>query len=105
MITYADSDWAGSKGDHKSTYGYVFFLGSNVICCNSKKQKSVVLSSLEAEYITATDATCEAIWLRRLLSDLQQVLKEPTIVYCDNMSTIAMTKNHVFHSRTKHIEL
>ncbi|XAR65337.1 RNA-directed DNA polymerase [Bertholletia excelsa] len=47
----------------------------------------------------------KAIWLRRLLVDLQQVQKQPTIVYCDNMSAILMTKNPIFHSRTKHIEL
>ena len=65
----------------------------------------VALSSAEAEYIAATDAACEAIWLRRLLSDLQQKIEEPTVICCDNMSAIAMTKNPVFHARTKHIEL
>ena len=76
-----------------------------MIAWSSKKQKTVALSSAEAEYIAATDAACEAIWLRRLLSDLQQKIEEPTVICCDNMSTIAMTKNLVFHARTKHIEL
>ena len=70
-----------------------------------RSEKTVTLSSAEAEYIAATDAVCEAIWLRRLLSDLQQKIKEPTVICCDNMSAIAMTKNPVFHARTKHIEL
>lgn len=105
LIGYSDSDWGGSLDDRKSTSGYLFCLGTNVVSWSSKKQKTVALSSAEAEYIAVTDATCEAIWLRRLLADLKQVQKQPTVIYCDNMSTIAMTKNPVFHSRTKHIEL
>ena len=76
-----------------------------MIAWSSKKQKTVALSSTEAEYIAATNAACEAIWLRRLLSDLQQKIEEPIVICYDNMSTIAMTKNPVFHARTKHIEL
>ena len=76
----------------KAMSGYIFCLGSNVIVWSSKKQKTVTLSSAEAEYIAATDAVCEAIWLRRLLSDLQQKIEEPTVICCDNMSAIAMTK-------------
>ncbi|CAL1410164.1 unnamed protein product [Linum trigynum] len=65
----------------------------------------MALSSAEAEYIAATDAACEAVWLKRLISDLQQNENGPTIIHCDNMSAIAMTKNPVFHARSKHIEL
>lgn len=105
LIGYTDSDWAGSVDDRKSTSGYIFCLGTKVITWSSKKQNTVALSSAEAEYISATSAACEAVWLRRILADLQQVQKSPTIIYCDNMSAIAMTKNPVFHSRSKHIEL
>ena len=72
LVGFTDNDWAGSLDDRKSTSGYIFCLGSNVISWSSKKQKMVALSSAEAEYIAATDAACEAIWLRRLLSDLQK---------------------------------
>ena len=72
LVGFTDDDWAGSLDDRKSTSGYIFCLGSNVISWSSKKQKMVALSSAEAEYIAATDAACEAIWLRRLLSDLQK---------------------------------
>ena len=105
LIGYTDSDWAGSIDDRKSTSGYVFCLGSNVIAWSSKKQKTIALSSAEAEYIAATDATCEAVWLRRILSDMEHIEEGPTVIYCDNMSAIAMSKNPVFHGRTKHIEL
>ena len=105
LVGFTDSDWAGSLDDRKSTSGYIFCLGSNAISWSSKKQKSVALSSAEAEYIAATDSACEAVWLRRILKDLQFDQEESTKIFCDNMSAIAMTKNPVFHARSKHIEL
>ncbi|KAF7130877.1 hypothetical protein RHSIM_Rhsim10G0166500 [Rhododendron simsii] len=105
LIGYTDSDWAGSIDDRKSTFGQVFCLGTKIISWSSKKQRTIALSSAEAEYIAATDAACEAIWLRRILSDMEHKEEGPTVIYCDNMSAIAMSKNSVFHGRTKHIEL
>ena len=105
LIGYTDSDWAGSLNDRKSTSGYIFCLGSNPISWSSRKQRSVALSSSEAEYVASSEATCEAIWLRRILSDMLQDISKPTMILCDNMSAIAMTKNPVFHARSKHIEI
>ncbi|CAN0920234.1 Retrovirus-related Pol polyprotein from transposon TNT 1-94 [Linum grandiflorum] len=61
LTGYTDSDWAGSLDDRKSTSGYIFCLGTKPISWSSKKQKTVALSSAEAEYIAATDAACEAV--------------------------------------------
>ncbi|XP_047326610.1 uncharacterized mitochondrial protein AtMg00810-like [Impatiens glandulifera] len=105
LVGYTDSDWAGSIDDRKSTSGYIFCLGSNVISWSSRKQKFVALSSAEAEYIACIDAACEAVWLQRILKDMKFEQCEPTIIHCDNMSSIAMTKNPIFHARSKHIEL
>ncbi|KAK9669245.1 hypothetical protein RND81_13G119000 [Saponaria officinalis] len=105
LTGFTDSDWAGSIDDRKSTSGYVFQLGSKAISWSSKKQATVALSSAEAEYVAATSAACEAIWLRRILSDLQQDPTDSTTILFDNMSAIAMTKNQVFHSSSKHIEI
>lgn len=60
-----------STDDRKSTSGYVFQLGTKAISWSSKKQATVALSSTEAEYVAATSAACEAVWLRRILDDLQ----------------------------------
>ena len=57
------------------------------------------------EYIAATSTTCEAIWLKRILGDLKEDQKDATIIHWDNMSTIVISKNPVFHSRTKHIDI
>jgi hypothetical protein len=65
----------------------------------------VALSSTEVEYIAVTMAACHIIWLRRILSDLKEPQEEPTELFCDNKSTIAVTKNPVHQGRTKHIEM
>lgn len=65
----------------------------------------MALSSAEAEYMAASSASSQAVWIKRILVDLHLVPEHPTTIYCDNNSTIAMTKNLVFHARTKHIEI
>ena len=67
---YVDSDWAGSAIDRKSTSGCCFIMGSGVISWFSRKQSCVALSTDEAEYVAACSASCEAVWLRKLLYDL-----------------------------------
>ena len=105
LIGFCDSDWAGFIDDRKSTSGFIFSLGSGAISWSSKKQASTALSSTETEYIAVASATCQAIWMRRILEDLHQKQEKPTEIFCDSKSAIAMTKNPVFHGRTKHLDL
>ncbi|KAK4408869.1 Retrovirus-related Pol polyprotein from transposon RE1 [Sesamum angolense] len=105
LLGYTDSDWAGSVDDMKSTSGYTFSLGSGIFSWASKKQATVAQSSAEAEYIAAAATSNQAIWLRRILEDIGEKQEEPTTIYCDNKSAIAITKNPVQHSRTKHIDI
>ena len=60
---------------------------------------------VEAEYIATNVAVCQAFWLRRILVVLKEEQVEATTIFCDKMSSIALTKNHVFHGRSKHIEI
>eukprot|EP00253_Pinus_taeda_P002078 PITA_02078 len=101
---YTDSDWAGSVDDRKSTAGYVFNLGSGAVTWTSKKQQAVALSSTEAEYRGAVKASCEAVWLRRMLADMHASQTGPTSLFCDNQGVLKLAKNPVFHERTKHVE-
>ena len=71
----------------------------------SRKQSNVALSITEAEYIAACTASCEAIWLRKLLSGLFNLDLDTTVILCDNQSCIKMTENPVFHDRSKQIEI
>eukprot|EP01018_Ginkgo_biloba_P036228 Gb_41260 [translate_table: standard] len=102
---HTDSNWAGCANTRRSTFGYSFSLGSTAVTWSSKKQSTVALSSTEAEYKAAFAAASEAIWLRKVLDDMGLDQEEATELYCDNQSTIKMAKNHVFHARTKHIEV
>ncbi|KAL0401018.1 UNVERIFIED_CONTAM: hypothetical protein Slati_4131700 [Sesamum latifolium] len=79
----------------KSTLGYIFSLGSGIFSWASKKQAIVAQSSAEAEYIAAAAASNQATWLRRILEDMGEKQEEPTTIYCDNKSAIAISKNSV----------
>ncbi|XP_019265506.1 PREDICTED: uncharacterized protein LOC109243066 [Nicotiana attenuata] len=103
LIGFCDSDWAGSKDDMKNTSGFVFSLGSGVFSWQSKKQEIVVQSLAKAEYISAAIATSQAVWLRRILEDAGENQDNATKLFCDNKSTIAMAKNPIYSSRTRHI--
>jgi len=105
LVGFTDSDWAGCVRDRKSTSGCCFSLGSAAVSWFSRKQRSVALSSAEAEYMAASQATCEALWLRKLLVDLFDQELRPTVIYCDNQSCIQLSENPVFHDRSKHIEI
>ena len=105
LISYTDSDWAGCADDRKNTSSYAHSLGSGVIPWASKKQQTIALSSSKAKYKATASATCQIVWLRRILTNLKEKQDEATIMFCDNKSTITMTKNLVFHGRTKHIEI
>jgi hypothetical protein len=104
LTGYSDSHWAGNMDDRRSTTGYAFSIGSGVVSWSSKKKPTVSLSSTEAEYKALCVATCETIWLRRLLQDVGGERKEPTMIICDNQSSINIAKNPIFHARTKHVE-
>eukprot|EP00253_Pinus_taeda_P035439 PITA_35439 len=70
----------------------------------SKKQPIVALSTIEAEYVVATTTSCQVVWMRRMLRSLGQEQAKGTMIFCENSSTIALSKNLVFHKRTKHID-
>ncbi|CAL9015740.1 unnamed protein product, partial [Prunus brigantina] len=103
LIGYCDSDWSGSQDDMRSTSGYAFSFGSGAFSWASVKQHSVALSTAEAEYVSASEATTQAIWLRFVLEDFGELQTEATPLMVDNTSAIAMTRNPVFHQKTKHI--
>jgi hypothetical protein len=104
LIGYTDADWAGSVTDAKITSRCCFNLGSAMISWQSRKQSSISLSTVEAEFIAACSASCKAIRLRKLLTCLFDLEMRETMILCDNQSCIKMTENPVFHDRSKHIE-
>ncbi|XP_020690111.1 uncharacterized protein LOC110105085 [Dendrobium catenatum] len=105
LRTFSDADWASDPVSRKSTSGFCTFLGDTIVSWTVKKQTTVSRSSTESEYRALASATAETIWIRRLLADFGIKHDSSVDIFCDNMSTIALANNPVFHARTKHIEI
>src|SRR5260370_20073545 len=105
LIGFTDADWAGDLDTCHSTSRYTFLLGGGAISWGSKTQTSPALSSMEAEYVSATCATQEAMWLRQMLSDLGTPQPDSTRIWCDNQSAIALSSNPVSYMHTRHITI
>ena len=105
LYGYTYAYWAGSIADRRSTSGFMFSFGSAAVTWSSKKQPTVALSSTEAKYRGAAVAACEVAWLHTLLGDLGVQVDEQVVIHCDNLSSIQLARNPVFHARTKHIEV
>ena len=114
LVGFSDADWAGCLDTRRSTSGYTFFIGNALVSWSSRKQATVAKSSTEAEYVALSGATQEAIWLRRLVSDVPSqnpsatVINDenlPTLINEDNQGAIDLSKNAKHHERTKHIDI
>nr|GEY42159.1 retrotransposon protein, putative, Ty1-copia subclass [Tanacetum cinerariifolium] len=99
---FVDSDYAKDPNKVRSITGYEFLVHGCVVSWKETLQHVVAFSTTEAEYIALTEAMKEAIWLRGLLEELGAELNRVT-VNCDNQGAIHLSRNHVFHERTKHI--
>ncbi|KFY80857.1 hypothetical protein V499_00312 [Pseudogymnoascus sp. VKM F-103] len=107
LVGYVDADHANCHDTRKSTTGFVFLLGGSPVSWCSQRQKTVAVSTTDAEYIAASEASREAIWLRRFINDLKidgcYIPHVP--LYIDNNAALKLTKNPEGHGRTKHIDI
>ena len=101
---FVDVDWAGDLDQIISTSGYLFSLFGGIVSWMSKIQSVVALSTTEAEYIAATHASKEAVWLQILCSSMGLV-QQAIRIDCDSQSAIFLAKNPAYHSKTKHIDV
>lgn len=103
--TYSDADHAGCLDTRRSTSGFLIKMGSGAVSWSAKKQATVADSSTEAEYISASAAGREIIWMRNLLSELGHDVSGPSPLMVDNQSALKVLRNPEHHSRMKHIDI
>ena len=104
LVGFVDAD--GSMGeDRRAISGYAFIINGGAVSWSAKRQEIISLSTTESEYIAATYAAKEALWLRQLIFQLFGIDLTSTTLFCDNQSAIALTKEHQYHARTKHIDV
>ncbi|EOY08066.1 Uncharacterized protein TCM_022381 [Theobroma cacao] len=105
IFGYSDSDWAGCLDTRKSVTGYCIFVGDSLVSWKSKKQSVMARNSAKAECRSMAATCCEIIWLRSLMADFGINHSETVNLYSDSQSAIQISKNHVLHEKTKHIEM
>lgn len=103
LLGYCDISHNVDTDSGRSTTGHVLYFGNPHITLCSQKQGTVVLSSCEVEFMATTAAACQAIWLRGLLGELTWMKEQKVLIRIDNKSTIALSKNSIFHCNNKHI--
>ncbi|CAN6547863.1 unnamed protein product [Malus baccata var. baccata] len=102
---FFDADWAGCSIDRRSTRGFCILVGCSIISWSAKKQPTVARSSTEPEYRSLANITAEIAWICKLLVDIGYKLPFSPQLWCDNVSSISLAKNPIFHAWTKHVEI
>ena len=102
---FGDARDTGNNDKWKSQGGFLIFVGGCLVAWKSKRHRAITLSSMEAEYVEASNAAKEVIWFRRLLSDLGHPQTKPTVMFEDNKACIDFSQNNVMHDRSKHIDI
>jgi transposase len=101
LFGYCDSDFAGDYTTRKSTYGCLYMLNNGCISWKSKRQSTIALSTIEAEFNGLKEATREAIWLKNLLFEIG-IKSGPILIKGDNTGAINLAYNPEYHQRIKH---
>jgi len=104
LTGYADAD-GNMPEDRHTISGYAFLLHGGAVSWTTKRQEIISLSTMESEYVAATYTAKEALWLRSLISQIFDTTLTLTMLFSDNQSAIALTKDHQYHTRTKHIDI
>jgi hypothetical protein len=107
LVGYCDSDYANDPGreGRRSVAGHCFSLGSGMVSWSSKKQKTLADSTCAAEYMAASEAGRELVWLRTLLGELGFGSSLPTPLLCDNSAAVVLCGDQAFHNRVKHLDV
>jgi hypothetical protein len=98
-VEYCDADWVGDLEDRRSTIGFIFIMGGGSISWSNKRQPTIVLSTIEVEYMASTQTTKEAIWMTKFMKELGYMKeKKAMVIRCDNQGAVSLTKNPAQHA-------
>lgn len=104
LVGYGDADGSMAEDRHAIS-GYAFLIDGGAVSWSSKRQEIISLSTTESEYVAATHAMKEALWLRSLVKEILKPIDGPTVLFSDNQSAIALAHDHQYHARSKHIDI
>lgn len=104
LVGYVDADWASNTLDRRSYTGYCFVMAGSAISWESRKQRTVALSSMESEYMAIAEACKEAIYFRSLLCELTGIL-DTVKIFNDSQSAQKLVANYVCNRKSKHIDI
>jgi hypothetical protein len=102
---YVDSDYGGCRDTRRSTSGYIFMMAGGAVAWSSKRQASVALSTVEAEYVAMSRCAQQMMWMQSWLDETEMEYERPGLIKGDNRGAIALTKNTKDHGKVKHIEI
>ncbi|KAJ9504976.1 hypothetical protein QJQ45_013241 [Haematococcus lacustris] len=107
LVGFCDADFAGDTDTRRSTTGYVFMLHGGAVSWSSRRQPTVAVSTTEAEYMAASAASKEALWLRTLVAELAvgSDVVQPVTIMCDNEAAITLIKHPIASAQSKHIDV
>lgn len=105
LIAFSDSSFADCPDTRRSTMGFCTSLGGAVATWSARRQKTVTISSCEAEYIALSETSREILWLRQFLRELNLLNSSPAILLCDNNGSMVLAADPTHHSRSKHIDV
>ena len=111
MHVYADANYGDEReSEHvddkwKSQGGYLVFFANSLVSWRSRRHQARSHSSMESEYMEASEAAKEIRFFRMMLDELGYSQSEPTVMYEDNKACISFSKNNTSHDRTKHIDM
>jgi hypothetical protein len=104
IIAYSDSDWASDPQDRKSITGNFCTLANGPVSWLSRKQKTIALSSTEAEYMALSDCSRQLVWMSQLLTEVGFDISTP-LLYGDNLGSLFWSTSEVQEKRSKHIDI
>ncbi|KXJ72391.1 hypothetical protein RP20_CCG018186 [Aedes albopictus] len=105
LVAFCDADWANDVADRRSVSGYLFKVYGCTTIWATRKQRTVSLSSTEADMVALCEATCEGVWIVRLLKELGLQIKAPVPYFEDNQSAIRVMEEPRDRSKLKHIDV